>query len=374
MNAVKSFLKSFFTEHLMGKFIAVFFASVTVFLIDRDIASTTVWENKRITVLRASEDISSSAEDVRILVETDRRVWIDGLPPDVPMKVSGPKNLEEEFRRDPVIRVFVRQEQVPTNDPGQNAPEILLNESNFSTKFAGVTALPLGDFKVKVDEIITVDNVPVELAVLDNLPQGRVVDEEKCRLEPATVSIIGPRHLVLNYKANAKLKVEPRTRDTLQDGKTYPLRIDPEVGASRWVKFANSEETPRVFLALKQAKPASLELGTMKIFWALTEAVRKQLIEKQVMLNVTLNFKDVQVTLFGPEDLIESLRSAGKINALRQSIRVFADPNKQISDNLSGQKDFDLPLEAIGVPRGLTYKLFPIQVHVTIRRKSPDNK
>ncbi len=373
MSSASGFIRTLLARHhVWAKVMAIFCAVVTVFLIDQDISSVTEWEFKRIRVYSASGDDGAADNAIRIVVDADPRVWIGGLPKDLKVRISGPKNRREEFLRNPVIRIHVRQEQVPNGDRAGEPHPIKLDAQAFKTDIEGMSFVLLREFKVDVDEIITVPDVPLKLATLEGIPKNRIVDDEKTYIQPATATVTGPRHLFYQLgKDKPELTVKPMKTGSLRSGQSYDVVLADGGGA---IKFADGNVTYQVHLELKSPPPVSIQLGSMKIYWSFTEDVRNQLARNEVTLKRTLDFDAVKVTVSGPPNALEPFRSNEGRDTLRSKIRIIVDANEAIGGTLNEKVEERIPLVVLGLPAGLEAELSTESILLTIRRTNSDNK
>ncbi|MFT7619907.1 MAG: hypothetical protein ACI97A_003564 [Planctomycetota bacterium] len=370
MSPFQSFLRSLLTKHLLAKFFAVFFACVTVALIDADIGSETDWEEKRIPIFFVRGDSKVSEKGLRILLTADPRVWIDVKSEGCKVKISGPKNQQAKFMANPVIKVHVREEQVPALQAGGGPPTIFLDASNYEPEIEGVKVLFLEKFEVGVDFIKVEENVRLKLGNVEGVRSNRIVDSDNTRIIPSVASVVGPRHAfrVSDPGTPLTLTVVPTQKTGLIDGKSYDLEVTDGFGV---VSFITGNPIPKVKLSLKRPEPSRVDLGNMEIFWALTEDVRRQMIRGQVTMVEEVGFEKARVKISAPPKVMASFQD---LDALRKSIRIIADPNRQIGEILVGNKDVKIPLIALGVPRGLIVEMEPDTVSLKISRKNTENK
>ncbi len=372
MKTLKSLLPSILTEHFLAKVFAIIFATVTVYLIDRDIASVEVWESKRVAVLLARDDRGSEKNVIRILIEADPSVWIGDFPRELKVRISGPKNREAEFRNDPIIRVHVSQEQVPTDFTPATAPTIRLVAEDFTSKISGLIVEPLEEFEIKVDEITEADKVPLTLGTRLQVPRSRSIDRARSRIIPPTARVFGPRHQLEALRNGGSLSVVPEDQGVLEGGRTYPVVVEDETLS---LELNPNQDPPNLHLEVKNAESDSINLGVLPIYWALSEEVRAQMVKGEIELKRALSFQEVSVHVVGPEDVLNRYREEGDgVARLSSLIRIVADPNRQIRENLVGSNEVMIDLLAIGVPPGLKAEISPSLIRVTITRKNTDNK
>ena len=373
MSQFRSILRSLVTEHLLAKFFAVSFAVVTVYLIEREVADNIEWLDRRVPV-HIGQGADERFEDVTLVIEKDPRVWIQAVPEDIELRVVGPKNKREAFFENPVIRVQIRQRQVPDDDGRLRPFELVIDDSSLTSDILTVRCQLLEVFKIQVDEIVTREDVPLAIQPPAGLPGNRIIDEERSLFEPRQVKVSGPRHLLNPLGPNKPLLTMINAEVPKKTNTRYDVAVVP-ASARAGLFFPNAEDRPRFLMVLKEPEPATINLGRLPILWGMNDGVRQAISSGQVTLNMTLSFaREAEVILAGPPSVVAKYPQGPLRQALLKQIRLLADPNKYVESVIGGSQEFHVKLQALGVPPGLSARLDPSRLPVTITRKDTENK
>ncbi|MCB9833378.1 MAG: hypothetical protein H6807_12990 [Planctomycetes bacterium] len=373
MKQSKSFLVSLVSEHLLAKFFALVFASITVFLIEREITTQVPFFEGRVSIgLRPAE--RPEGDTPFILIQADPKVWF--APPSTSPKVSiqGPKNLRAAFLGNPIIRLRIREEGVRNFPAGK--PDILpVDESMFESDIKGLEVRLTEPLSLDVDLIRVQTEVPIRVLPPTNLPPSRAFDPEASRVTPERIALRGPRWVVegLGDRLPVDMMVDPGGRTgVLQDGVEYGLKLRDDL-VQRGVALSGNVD-PRLVLALKVPTYESIRLVDLPIHWSFTEEVRRALAKGELEILLDNEFvKEADVEIKGPPDLVKPYQNAEKRQELRGQLYVIADPNQDIGALDKPDKVISIRLRAIGVPTGLEATTDPVTLTMTLHRKESEN-
>ncbi len=374
MNQLKSFLVSLVTEHLLAKFFAIVFATATVLLIEREITTPIAYVDGRVPNFVGRRPDRVDDDSAYVILQAEPGVWVDRPPSALKILVSGPKNEKATFDANPVIRLRIRQEQIPPGE-GLEMRKILLDEKSFESDVKDLVVRLLEPLELTVDRVVTRSDVPVRMLPPANLPENRIFDEDRSQLRPGAVTIRGPRSVVESYGDGQRVTLvldRSGPRAAIESGQEYPLKLSDDI-LQRGVTLA-SGASPKVVLALRTPAFEKIRLGDLPIHWSLTEEVRGALAAGELAITLDNSFvREADVVLEGPPEIVKQHEGDEKRKRLAQQIYLIADPNQDIATLGDADKVTSIRLQAIGVPTGLKASLDPATLVITLSRRDSEN-
>jgi hypothetical protein len=353
-----AFLRAVFTRHLFAKVFALFFAVVTVYLVNRELE--TVWYERDFPVVM-SRDVETMIDRGQpfVAMSLDPGVWVTKRPKSLRLRLSGSAKERVLFGARPMIELRVRSEWV---DP-IGAKDHGLVESDFEIPLdlssAKIELLDTARFPVDLIEVR--DRVKLRLKAPKALAGEKIFDDKTTRFEPPLVSVAGPRGVVRRLETadaptEERLMVELETveGEAYRAGQAYRVRLTKE-GREKGLRLVETEVM--AIIGGREEERETIAFENFPVQWRLRDKDLKLLAKGELILTSDAT-PECRIEVTGPKSRMAAFAGSEGRERLREKISAIIDPIKDVDALLPGdERGPNLEIEISGLPPGLSCEL-----------------
>lgn len=356
-----NFLRGLVTRHIFAKIFAIFFAVVTVYLVNRELEVD--WYDREIPVVKASESEAMFAKGQPfVAVSLDQGVWVSELPKKLRLRLSGSAKERAFFGTRPMIELRVRSEWVDQRKSTEHA--LVESDLSIPLELSSARIVLREQPRLRVDKVVNRTSVQMVLATEPELAAGQVFDAATTRFEPAFVTVEGPQRIVDNLAtttANTEtplvVALPPVPGNQYRAGGSYRVSLTAEARDQGLRIVGAKGDEVKVILGSRAEEKEQIVFRSFPVQWRLRDKDLKQLAEGKLSL-VSDASLECELRISGPVSLMQKYRTDVEKKALREALSATVDPRVTINELLPGdEKGANLQIQISGLPSGLEYVL-----------------